>query len=235
MNMSETNEIKVAVDAIVFGYQQNTLFVLLVKQKFGQMKGTWVLPGGFVLKQESLQEAVTRELKEEAGIQVNYLEQLYTFGDDIHRDPRFRVISVAYFALVNPDNFALAQQNDTDAEEAQWFAINRIPKLGYDHNEIIKVAHQRLKNKLTYQPIGFDLLADEFPFSDLESLYTIILEQDIDRRNFRKKILSLGFVEETDYLIANIGSGRPARLYTFNKDAYNQLLSKGFHFEIKFA
>lgn len=233
--MSGTNEIKVAVDAIVFGYQQNTLYVLLVKQKFGQMKGTWVLPGGFVLKHESLKEAVTRELQEEAGIQVNYLEQLYTFGDDIHRDPRFRVISVAYFALVNPNNFALVHQNDTDAEEAQWFAIDRIPQLGYDHNEIIKVAHQRLKNKLTYQPIGFDLLAEEFPFSDLESLYTVILEQDIDRRNFRKKILSFGFLEETNTLTISTGSGRPARLFKFNKDTYNQLLSKGFHFEIRFA
>lgn len=233
--MSETNEIKVAVDAIVFGYQQNTLYVLLVRQKFGQMKGTWVLPGGFVLKHESLKDAVTRELQEEAGIQVNYLEQLYTFGDDIHRDPRFRVISVAYFALVNPDNFALIQQNDTDAEDAQWFAIDRVPKLGYDHNQIISVAHQRLKNKLTYQPIGFDLLAEEFPFSDLESLYTVILEQDIDRRNFRKKILSFGFLEETDVLSPNTGSGRPARLFKFNKDAYNLFLSKGFHFEIKFA
>lgn len=110
MSMSETNEIRVAVDAIVFGYQQNTLHALLVKQKFGQMKGTWVLPGGFVLKHESLKEAVTRELQEEAGIKVNYLEQLYTFGDDIHRDPRFRVISVAYFALVNPNNFALVHK-----------------------------------------------------------------------------------------------------------------------------
>lgn len=233
--MFETNEIKVAVDGIVFGYQQNKLYVLLVKQKLGQMRGKWVLPGGFVRKNESLNEAVIRELNEEAGIEVNYLEQLYTFGDDIHRDPRFRVISVAYFALVNPNNFALVPQNDTDAEEAQWFAIERIPQLGYDHNEIIKVAHQRLKNKLVYQPIGFDLLAEEFPFSDLESLYTVILEQEIDRRNFRKKILSFGFLEETNTLSPNTGSGRPARLFKFNKVTYNQLLSKGFHFEIKFA
>ncbi|WP_337041643.1 NUDIX hydrolase [Emticicia sp. 17c] len=233
--MTEIKDIKVAVDAIVFGYQQNTLFVLLVKQKFGPFKGIWVLPGGFVLQQESLIEAVTRELQEEAGIKVNYLEQLYTFGDNINRDPRFRVISVAYFALVNPDNFALAQQNDTDAEEAQWFAISNIPQLGYDHNQIVKMAHQRLKSKLTYQPIGFDLLATEFPFSDLENLYSVILEQEIDRRNFRKKILSLGFVEETNAPSINNGSGRPARLFKFNKDKYYALLSNSFHFEIKFA
>ena len=233
--MSEGNEIKVAVDAIVFGYQHNILNVLLVKQKFGALQNTWVLPGGFVLPKETLTEAVVRELQEEAGITVNYLEQLYTFGDDIERDPRFRVISVAYFALVNPSNFALISQTDTDAEEAQWFPINVIPALGYDHHAIIKVAHQRLKNKLVYQPIGFDLLAEEFPFSDLESLYSVLLEQEIDRRNFRKKLLSFGILEETDKPAINAGSGRPARLFKFDKDKYQQLLTEGFHFEIKFA
>lgn len=229
-----SQNIKLAVDAIVFGYQHNTLYTLLVKQKLGSMKDTWVLPGGFVLSDETLTQAVTRELKEETGIEVNYLEQLFTFGDDILRDNRFRVVSVAYFALVAPSKLQLQTTNDTDAEEAQWFPIEKIPVLGYDHNQMVKLAQQRLKNKLTYQPIGFDLLAEEFPFSDLESLYTTLLEQEIDRRNFRKKILSFGIVEETNKIF-NEGSGRPAKLFKFNKTKYQQFLKEGFHFDIKFA
>jgi 8-oxo-dGTP diphosphatase len=224
--------IKIAVDAIVFGYKDNSLYALLVKQKFGQLKNAWVLPGGFVKNDESLQNAVVRELKEEAGISVNYLEQLYTFGDDIARDPRGRVVSVAYFALVDPKKLEL--KADTDAADAQWFGIHDIPKLGYDHNQIIKIAHQRLKNKLSYQPIGFELLPNEFLFSELENLYCTILENDIDRRNFRKKILSFGIVDETSK-IAPKKSGRPAQLFKFNKQKYNSLIKQGFYFEIKFA
>lgn len=230
--MSITQNIRLAVDAIVFGYTQQKLHILLIKQKFGQMKDTWVLPGGFVKNDETLIEAVTRELKEETGVEVNYLEQLFTFGDKIDRDPRFRVVSVAYFALVNSQKFTLVA--DTDAEEAHWFPIDRIPTLGYDHNEIVATALDRLKNKLTYQPIGFDLLDDEFLFSDLENLYTSILDKEIDRRNFRKKILSFEILDETNK-IAPQKSGRPAKLFKFNKLKYNQLEKTGFHFEIKFA
>ena len=181
--------IKIAVDAIVFGYEKGTLYVLAVQQRFGELADRWVLPGGFIKDDEPLLAAVERELKEEAGINVNYLEQLGTFGDDINRDDRFRVVSVAYFALVNPQNFIL--KADTDAKDAKWFPLNQLPQLGYDHNQMVKLAHQRLKSKLTYQPIGFDLLDQEFLFSDLENLYCSILVRDIDRRNFRKKILSL--------------------------------------------
>ena len=187
--------IKVAVDAIVFGYANNTLNVLLIKQKFGLLKGKWALVGGFVKDDETLQKAVNRELQEEAGIKVNYLEQLYTFGDNIKRDPRFRVISIAYFALVNSTKLIL--KADTDAEDAAWFPVNDLPELAFDHKLILKTAHQRLQGKLTYQPVGFDLLPREFLFSDLENLYCTILEKEIDRRNFRKKILSFGIVEET--------------------------------------
>src|SRR6478609_10455133 len=116
--------IKIAVDAIVFGYSDNTLYVLLVRQKYGELKKTWVLPGGFVKDEESLTDAVNRELHEEAGIKVNYLEQLYTFGDDIKRDHRGRVVSVAYFGLVNPKELKLIA--DTDAEDAQWFPVDAI-------------------------------------------------------------------------------------------------------------
>jgi len=225
--------IKIAVDAIVFGYEKNVLYVLAVQQKYGVFKDRWVLPGGFIKDDESLIDAVKRELQEEAGIRVNYLEQLSTFGDEVNRDSRGRVISVAYFALVNPQNFML--KADTDAKDARWFPVDEIPVLGYDHNEMVKLAHQRLKAKLTYQPIGFDLLDNEFLFSDLENLYCSILERDIDRRNFRKKILSFGIITETDRMVKTSSSGRPGKLFKFDKAKYDQLLQEDFQFEIKFA
>lgn len=224
--------IKIAVDAIVFGYMENSLNVLLIKQKFGALKDQWALVGGFVKDGETLDNAVNRELAEEAGIKVNYLEQLYTFGDDVDRDPRFQVISVAYFALVNSTK--LTVKADTDAEDAQWFPVNDLPQLAFDHSSIFELAHQRIKNKLTYQPIGFDLLPKEFLFSDLENLYCIILGKEIDRRNFRKKILSFGIVEETEKF-GNKKNGRPAKLFKFNKLRYKKLTKEGFLFDIYFA
>jgi 8-oxo-dGTP diphosphatase len=230
--MKLSQNIKIAVDAIVFGYAENKLNVLLIKQKFGILKDQWALVGGFVQDEESLNDAVNRELKEEAGIEVNYLEQLYTFGDDIERDPRFRVVSVAYFALVNSTKLVL--KADTDAADAKWFSINELPPLAFDHEEIIKVAQKRLQSKLTYRPIGFDLLPKEFLFSELENLYCTILSKEIDRRNFRKKILSFGIIEETEKYGTKI-KGRPAKLYKFNKQKYNKLVENEFLFEINFA
>lgn len=230
--MQIKQNIKIAVDAIVFGYAENTLNVLLIKQKFGELKNQWALVGGFVKDNETLTEAVNRELNEEAGISVNYLEQLYTFGDNINRDPRFRVVSVAYFALVNSTKLTL--RADSDAEDAQWFPVNKLPKLAFDHKHIIETAYQRLQNKLTYQPVGFDLLPKEFLFSDLENLYCTILEKEIDRRNFRKKILSFEMVAETEKY-GHAQKGRPAKLYKFNKQKYNKLVKNGYLFEIKFS
>lgn len=230
--MKPDQNIQIAVDAIVFGYTENKLSVLLIKQKFGAMKQQWALVGGFVKDDETLLDAVKRELNEETGIEVNFLEQLYTFGDDIHRDPRFRVISVAYFALVNPNQFTV--KADTDAEDAQWFPIDELPALAYDHSEIVQTAINRLKSKLRYQPVGFDLLPDEFLFSDLENLYCTILDREIDRRNFRKKILSFGFIEETGKF-GDKKSGRPAKTFRFNKQKYTDLITDGIYFEINFA
>lgn len=230
--MELKQNIKVAVDAIVFGYANNTLNVLLIKQKYGALKNRWALVGGFVKDDESLNDAVNRELQEEAGITVNYLEQLYTFGDAIDRDPRFRVISVAYFALVNSTKLVLTA--DTDADDAQWFSMNDLPELAFDHKEILKTAFQRLKNKLRYQPIGFDLLPQEFLFSELENLYCSILDKEIDRRNFRKKILSFSIIEETEKF-SDKKSGRPAKLFRFNQLKYNELVQNGFLFEINFV
>lgn len=230
MTQKNIQDIKVAVDAVVFAYKDKTLSVLLVKQKYGQNKDQWVLPGGLVKDDESLKDAVERELFEEAGIKVNYLEQLYTFGDDIHRDPRNRVISVSYFALVNPSKMKL--KSGTDAKDAQWFPLSEIPKLPFDHNIIINKSIERIQSKLAYQPIGFELLNKQFPFSDLENLYQTILNKEIDRRNFRKKILSFGLINETDQMTQK-GAGRPAKLFKFNQSKYNKLVKEGFLFEIK--
>ncbi len=230
--MSENQNIRIAVDAIVFGYQNNQLYVLLIQQKFGTETSYWALPGGLVQNQESLFDAVNRELKEETNVEVNYLEQLFTFGDNLNRDPRNRVISVAYFALV--DSLKLEIKADSDAENVQWFVVDAIPTLAFDHNSMIENAVNRLKAKLSYQPIGFDLLPNNFLFSDLENLYCTILEKEIDRRNFRKKMLSFGIIEETNDF-SPIKTGRPAKLFQFNKSKYQAFLKEGFHFEIKFA
>ncbi len=227
--MPAIQNIKVAVDAVVFGYESKKLSVLLIKRGVAPYKDSWALPGGLVLDDESLETAVTRELKEETGVIINYLEQLYSFGAP-KRDPRNRVVSVSYFGLVRPNHFTI--KADTDADEAQWFSMDELPSLAFDHKVILEMAQKRLKGKLQYEPIGFDLLNKEFPFSDLENLYTTILEHQIDRRNFRKKILSFGIIEETDK-IHQQGSGRPAKLFKFNKKKYDQLIAEDFHFEIK--
>ena len=230
--MENFQNIRIAVDAIVFGYKNNSLYVLLIEQQFGSADKYWALPGGLVKNDESLSDAVIRELHEETNVKLNFMEQLYTFGDDIYRDSRNRVISVAYYALVDASSFEI--KADSDADKVQWCKIDEIPSLAFDHNTIIQKAISRLKAKLTYEPIGFDLLPPEFLFSDLENLYCTILEKEIDRRNFRKKILSYGFLEETEKF-SPIKSGRPAKLFRFNKLKYNELIEKGFHFEIKFA
>ena len=222
--------IKLSVDAVVFGYESKTetISVLLIKRKYEPFKGKWAIPGGFVLQEETLEEAVERELKEETGIEINYLEQLYTFGQP-DRDPRNRVVSVAYFGLIEPSAFKILAS--TDAEEVQWFKITELPSLSFDHDKILKLAIERLKTKITYEPIGFELLDTKFPFSDLEKLYTTLLGRAIDRRNFRKKILSLNILDELDEKISR-GSGRPANLFKFNKERYFKLKKEGIIFEI---
>ena len=187
--------IKLTVDAVVFGYEEGTVSILLVKRKYEPFKGCWALPGGFVADEESLEAAVERELHEETGVKINYLEQLYTFGKPA-RDPRGRIVSIAYFGLVRPDAFHV--NASTDAEEAEWFDINKLPKISFDHKEIIESATKRLQGKITYEPIGFELLDKKFTFSDLEKLYSSLLGREVDRRNFRKKIQSFNILDELD-------------------------------------
>jgi 8-oxo-dGTP diphosphatase len=222
--------IQLAVDAVVFGYQHERLFVALVRRKYEPFAGQWALPGGFVNADESLEEAVQRELQEETGIRLNYLEQLYTFGE-VKRDPRRRVVSVTYFGLVRPSYFEIKAA--TDAEEVAWFDIKDLPGLAFDHVHIIEVALQRLQGKLTYQPIGLNLLDKKFPFGDLERLYTTILGKEIDRRNFRKKFLGFDILQELGELHPAIDKGRPGKLYSFDETKYEALRKKGFWFDIR--
>jgi len=222
---------KLAVDAIVFGYsKQDGVSVLLIQRKYEPFKNSWAIPGGFVLEEESLEQAVRRELVEETGITVQYLEQLYTFGDP-DRDPRQRIVSVAYMGLVKTSQYQDLKAS-TDAANAAWFSIRKLPSLAFDHKKLLDMAAERLRSKIRYQPIGFELLDKKFPFSDLEKLYVALMDREINRRNFSKKILSFGILEDTGELARTEGKGRPSKMYRFNQKRYRELLKEGFHFEI---
>jgi len=222
---------RVAVDAIVFGYARpEGVSVALIRRKYEPFKNQWALPGGFVLPEETLEAAVKRELEEETSIRAGYLEQLYTFGNP-DRDPRQRVIAVAYFGLVNTSQFRNLRAS-TDADDAAWFPVKSLPELAFDHKKIIATALERLRNKVRYEPVGFGLLDKKFAFADLEHLYASLLDQPLNRRNFSKKILSYGFLEETGELSPVVGRGRPSKVYRFNMTRYRELLKKGIHFEI---
>jgi 8-oxo-dGTP diphosphatase len=216
------------VDCVVFGQDEEDLKVLLIQRGVEPYAGRWALPGGFVRMDEALDAAARRELEEEAGIRPVHLEQLYTFGEP-GRDPRGRVITVAYFALVKLSDHQLHAA--TDAREAAWFSVWDTPKLAFDHADILATALQRLKGKVRYQPIGFELLPPKFTLTQLQRLYEIILERPLDKRNFRKKILAMDLLEELDEVEQDV-SHRAARLYRFDHKKYQQLEKAGFNFEL---
>lgn len=229
--MDTTQNIQLTVDAVVFGYsKEEGVSLLLIKRKYDPFKGSWAIPGGFVLDDESLEQAAERELQEETGVKINYLEQLYTFGKP-GRDPRSRIVSVAYFGLVKSNQFQKLKAT-TDAEAAEWFNFKHLPRLAFDHKNILNTAIERLRAKMVYQPIGFELLDQKFPFSDFEHLYSTVLDRPIDRRNFKKKVMSLGILDELNEKDKKTGSGRPGNLFQFNKKTYNRLLREGMHFEV---
>ncbi|RYF50196.1 MAG: NUDIX hydrolase, partial [Cytophagaceae bacterium] len=169
------------------------------------------------------------ELQEETGIQLRFLEQLFTFGE-VQRDPRQRVVSVAYMGLVRPSDFEI--KASTDAQDVDWFPMNELPELAFDHAAILEMALKRLRGKLTYEPIGLSLLDEKFPFGDLERLYATILNKPFDRRNFRKKFLSFGILIELPEKIA-LDKGRPATLYSFDRAKYELAKQEGILFDIK--
>jgi 8-oxo-dGTP diphosphatase len=218
----------VTVDCVVFGLDEQDLKILLIQRGNEPFKGSWAAPGGFVNADESLEHAALRELKEETGVHDVFLEQLYTFGD-VHRDPRRRIVTVAYYALVNLRDHTIKAA--TDASNAAWFAVDDIPKLAFDHARIVETALRRLRGKVRYEPIGFELLPEKFTLTQLQRMYEKILEQDIDKRNFRKKILGMELLKELDEVQVDVAH-RAARLYKFDEKKYRQLKDKGFNFEI---
>lgn len=216
------------VDCVVFGLGDDDLKVLLIRRQLPPFEGKWALPGGFVHLDETVDDAARRELQEETGLDRIYLEQLYTFGA-IDRDPRERVITIAYYALVRLSDHRV--QAATDARDAAWFAMNNLPALAFDHAQILETAHQRLQGKVRYQPIGFELLPQKFTLTQLQKLYEIVLGRVLDKRNFRKKLLGMNILEELDEVETDVAH-RAARLYRFDKREYNQMLKQGFHFEV---
>jgi 8-oxo-dGTP diphosphatase len=216
------------VDCVVFGLNDADLKVLLIQRDIPPFDGEWALPGGFVQLDESLEAAALRELQEETGVEKIFLEQLYTFGD-IDRDPRERVVTVAYYALINLDEYPL--RASTDARNAKWFPVTAVPQLAFDHAQILATALTRLKGKVRYEPIGFELLPKKFTLSQLQKLYETTLACPLDKRNFRKKILSMELLIELDEMEKDVPH-RAARLYQFDEQKYQQLRAKGFNFEI---
>lgn len=216
------------VDCVVFGLDDKELKVLLVERDLEPFQGRWALPGGFVRVDEGLEEAARRELEEETGLRQVFLEQLYTFGDP-DRDPRERVVTVAYYALVKRGSHR--PRAGTDARNAAWFPAAKVPSLAFDHRRILEAARTRLRGKVRYQPIGFELLPPKFTLSELQQLYETILEQPLDKRNFRKKILGMELLAPLDERQKNVPH-RAARLYRFDKGRYRELQEKGLNFEI---
>lgn len=216
------------VDAVVFGFDEGDLKLLLIRRGMKPFAGRWALPGGFVRVDESLDAAARRELREETGLGRVYLEQLYTFGEPA-RDPRERVVTVAYYALVKLGDHRVRAA--TDARDAAWFSVCGVPPLAFDHRAIVDVALRRLKGKVRYGPVGFELLPAKFTLTQLQHLYEAVLEVTLDKRNFRKKILGMGLLVETDEIERDVAH-RAARLYRFDGARYRQLQKKGFNFEI---
>lgn len=205
----------VTTDIVVFTIRDDALHVLLVERAYAPFKGEWALPGGFLLPKEDLDTCAKRELDEETGASGFYLEQLYTFGD-VERDPRERVLTVAYFALVPSAQIQL--RPGTDSAKAAWFPMKALPKLAFDHGRIITVAHERLSAKLEYTTIAFQLLPERFTIRDVHSIYEAVLGKLIDRRNFYKKMLASGDLTATRERRIE-GAHRPATVYRLRRPA----------------
>lgn len=212
------------VDCVIFGYQSGRpLQALLIERARPPFEEFWALPGGFVEMKEDLREAALRELKEEAGVGDIFIEQLQTFGRP-GRDPRGRVVSVAYYALVNLSEHPV--KADSDARNAAWFAVEELPPLAFDHAEIVEVAVRRLRAKLRYKAVGFELLPERFTLTQLQELYETVLGVTLNKRNFRTRILKTGVLKEAG--IQERVSHRPARLFRFDKEKYEQFVSENY-------
>ena len=213
------DQVRVTVDIVIFTIHDDTLQVLLVRRGIPPFAGAWAIPGGFVLPNESLDDAARRELREETGVEDVFLEQLYTFGDP-DRDPRGRVITVAYYALISPDR--APPLAGSDAADARWWPATRLPApLAFDHAAILETAIERLRGKLGYTAIGFELLPRKFTLSQLQRVHEAILGEPLDKRNFRKRVDALGLVRPLDESVS-AGAGRPAQLFSFRRRSRGQ-------------
>jgi 8-oxo-dGTP diphosphatase len=201
----------VTVDIVVFTIRDRKLHLLLIRRLATPFENHYALPGGFVLEDESVDAAAARELREETGVEKVYLEQLYTFGDP-QRDPRGRVITIAYYALA-PHSQML--HSGTDAADAAWFPVSELPPLAFDHRQIVEYAHQRIRNKLDYTNVGFELLPEKFTLTELQLVHEAILGEKLDKRNFRRKIIQKGIVKPTKEW-QHTGR-KPPQLYRFSE------------------
>lgn len=215
----------VTSDCVIFGFDGVAIKVLLIQRGIEPYKGKWAFPGGFMNIDETIEECAKRELEEETGLKASSVEQFHTFSD-VNRDPRERVITVAHYALVRLEEV----KGGDDARSAQWFAMNEIPSLAFDHDRILRIAVNRLKERICFEPIGFELLPEIFTMSALQNLYEAILEMKFDRRNFYNKMLKLGILSEAEERPKNASRRTPIK-YRFNAKKYAELKQKGFRLE----
>lgn len=215
----------VTTDCVLFGFDGSNLKVLLVQRGIEPYKGRWAFPGGFLRMDESAEEGALRELREETGLQGAYIKQFHTFSDP-KRDPRERVITIAYYALVKLQEVI----GGDDAAQARWFALNEVPSLAFDHDQILRRAEQELRKQIHFEPIGFELLPEKFTMKELQQLYEAILNVKFDRRNFYNKMLHLGILTQLDETVKN-SPKKEAFLYRFNPEMYEEMKNKGFRLE----
>ena len=215
----------VTSDCVIFGFDGLAIKVLLIQRGIEPYKGKWAFPGGFMQIDETAEECAKRELEEETGLKATSVEQFHTFSD-VNRDPRERVITVAHYALVRLEEV----KGGDDARSTQWFAMNEIPSLAFDHDRILRIAVNRLKERICFEPIGFELLPEIFTMSALQNLYEAILEMKFDRRNFYNKMLKLGILSEAEERPKNASRRTPIK-YRFNAKKYAELKQKGFRLE----
>ena len=218
---SECERPLVTVDVVIFALRDGDLQVLLVRRRGWPCQDLWAIPGGLVGQQEPLDAAALRTLAEETGLRDVYLEQLYTFGDP-KRDPCERVITVSYFAAVPATGIVPCAAKDSD--RVRWWSIYDLPPLAFDHVDILTYALTRLRYKLEYTAVGFELLPEKFTLGELQSTYEVVLGEELDKRNFRRKILSAGVLEPTGGFRS--GEGRPARLYRYRQDAVAEVKAR---------
>lgn len=217
-----------SIDCLIFGFNKGELEILLVRHGEGISKGRWALPGGWIKYNESVDDAANRILQDLTGVSNLYLEQLETFGD-VNRYPGKRVITIAYYALVKPENYIL--RPGFTADDVRWYNIHEVPDLPYDHNKILAVGFRYLKHKVRHEPVGFNLLPKKFTLLQLLRLYEAILETQLDKSNFRRKLMKMDLLVACDEKQKDV-SHRAAGLYRFDKKVYDELLEKGFSFEL---